>query len=348
MKKRLLLVGALVLLSSHDMYLKLDSYFLQPDTRAAIQLFNGTFEKSENVITRDRMLDVSLVGNGERISVDTTQWSEKDSITILNFSTGAPGTWVAGVSTAPRNIEMSGTDFNSYLEHDGILDMLEWRRENQAMDVPAVEKYSKHVKTIFQVGDKTSEDWNTVLGYPIEFVPLENPYDLHPGHTLAVQLLFQGKPLANELVYVGLDAEGSESLSDHTHGDGETQDHEHADASDADHTHTGGTQLRTDDKGIANVFLPAKGIWYLRSIHLVPSQEAGLTHESNWATLSFAIGEGHSHSHNSSEEDATPGMGDDPETLTGNGRTSFIYGVLTALAILGIGYFVVRQRNRRT
>ena len=345
MKKSLLLFGALLLFSSHDMYLKLDSYFLQPNTQATIKLFNGTFEKSENVITRDRMRDMSLVGNGERLAVDAVQWSEKDSITILNFTTGAPGTWVAGVSTGPRNIEMSGADFNSYLEHDGILDMLEWRRENQAMDLPAVEKYSKHVKTIFQVGDKTSEDWKTVLGYPIEFVPLENPYDLHPGHTLSVQLLFRGEPLANELVYVGLDADGSETLSDHTHGEGEAQDHEHADASDGDHTHTGGTQLRTDDQGIAKVFLPAKGIWYLRTIHLVPSEEAGLTHESNWATLSFAVGEGHSHEHSPSGEDAAVDSGDS-EAIPGNGRTSFILGVLTALAILGIGYFVVRQRNR--
>ena len=343
MKKRLLLIGAVLLFSSHDMYLKLDSYFLEPNTRAAIQLFNGTFEKSENVITRDRMLDVSLVGNGERRAAEDSQWSEKDSITILNFTTGAPGTWVAGVSTGPRNIELSGADFNSYLEHDGILDMLEWRRKNQAMDVPAVEKYSKHVKTIFQVGDQTSEDWNTVLGYPIEFVPLENPYDLHPGHTLSVQLLFHGEPLANELVYVGLDADGSESTSDHTHAEGE--EHEHTEASEADHTHTGGTQLRTDARGIAKVFLPAKGTWYLRTIHLVHSEEEGLTHESNWATLSFAIGEGHSHEHSNSDETAAGEPGDS-EDITGNGMTSFIYGVLTALAILGIGYFVVSQRNR--
>ena len=343
MKKRLLLIGALLLFSSHDMYLKLDSYFLEPNTRAAIQLFNGTFKKSENVITRDRMLDVSLVGNGERRAADESQWSEKDSITILNFTTGAPGTWVAGVSTGPRNIEMSGADFNSYLEHDGILDMLGWRRENKAMDQPAVEKYSKHVKTIFQVGDKTSEDWKTVLGYPIEFVPLENPYDLHPGHTLSVQLLFQGEPLAHELVYVRLDADGSESTSDHTHAEG--GEHEHTEASADDHTHTEGTQLRTNAQGIAKVFLPAKGTWYLRTIHLVHSEEEGLTHESNWATLSFAIGEGHSHQHSNSDETAAGEPGDS-EDVPGNGQTSFIYGVLTALAILGIGYFVIRQRNR--
>ncbi|MBO6533930.1 MAG: DUF4198 domain-containing protein, partial [Muricauda sp.] len=94
-------IGAILLFCSHDMFLKLDNYFLEPNTQATIQLFNGTFEKSENVIDRNRMLDVSLVGNGQRIQVDSTQWTERDSITFLNFTTGSPGTWVAGVSTAP-------------------------------------------------------------------------------------------------------------------------------------------------------------------------------------------------------------------------------------------------------
>ena len=133
------------------MFLKMDNYFLDPNTNAAIQLFNGTFEKSENVIDRNRMLDMSLVGNGQRIQVDSAQWTEKDSITFLNFKTGGPGTWVAGVSTAAKNIALDAKSFNDYLEHDGVVDMLEWRKENNALDHDAVEKYSKHVKTIFQV-----------------------------------------------------------------------------------------------------------------------------------------------------------------------------------------------------
>lgn len=335
MKKRFLLIGALLLFSSHDMYLKLDSYFLEPNTRAEIQLFNGTFEKSENVITRDRMLDVSLVGNGERTAVDPSQWGERDSITTLGFTTGESGTWVAGVSTAARNIEMNAADFNNYLEHDGILDMLTWRKENNAMDLPAVEKYSKHVKTIFQVGDKTTEDWKTVLGYPIEFIPLENPYDLHPGHTLSVQLLFDGEPMAEQLVYVGMAAGGGESESGHTHPEGSDHQHEHADAAEADHSHTEETtQLRTDAEGIAKVFLPAKGTWYLRTIHLVPSEETGLTHESNWATLSFAIGDGHSHAHE-----------ENPQSHQYNeGVPSYIYWIGSLLFVAVLFFWFNRKK----
>ncbi|MDM9632249.1 DUF4198 domain-containing protein [Robiginitalea aurantiaca] len=342
MRKKLLLLGLLVLLSGHDMYLKLDSYFLPPATPVELHLYNGTFNKSENVITTDRMLDVSLAGQGRRVAVETSQWSDRDSITVLNFTTGDAGTWVAGVSTAPRNIEMSAGDFNNYLEHDGVLDMLEWRRENNAMDEPAVEKYSKHVKAIFQVGDKTSEDWATVLGYPIEFVPLENPYDLHPGHTLGVKLLLGGQPLANQLVYVGFEGNGADAQG-HTHEEGQDHDHDHD--SEADHSHTGGTQVRTNEEGIAQVFLPAKGTWYLRTIHLVASEVPGLTHESNWATLTFGVGEGHAHTHTTGVEAES---GNDPAASGDNGiqdtTPAYWYG-LGGVLILAVLYFIFRRKK---
>lgn len=232
MKKIFIALLAFVLFSSHVMYLKLEGYFLEPNTAATIQLFNGTFDKSENVITRDRMLDASLLGNGQRIKVKESQWTEKDSITLLNFQTGEAGTWVAGISTAPRGIEMDAEAFNSYLEHEGILDMIDWRRENHKMDSSAVEKYSKHVKTIFQVGDKKTNDWQKALGYPIEFIPLDNPYELHTGDSLRVKLLLNGVPLANQLVYANFKApedghtHGNETGAEHTHnGEGK---HEHS------------------------------------------------------------------------------------------------------------------------
>ena len=273
---------AFVLFTSHDMFLKLDNYYLQPHTSAKIKLFNGTFAKSDNVIARNRMVDVSLLGNGARLRIDSTQWSEHDDVTILDFETGETGTWVAGVSTRPRNIEMSAADFNGYLEHDGVVDMLDWRTKNNALEKDAVEKYSKHVKTIFQVGNATSDDWQKILGYPIEFIPLSNPYEIHAGHDLKFELLWQGKPLADQLVYAASSGEGSHQ--DHTH--------DHADENE-DHHHDIGTRLRTDINGVLTVPLTTEGEWYLRTIYMTHSEGPGLTHESNWATLTFAIGAGH-------------------------------------------------------
>ena len=346
MKKLCFLIIALFLFSSHDMFLKLDGYFLEPNTAAAIKLFNGTFEKSENTIDRDRMTDVSLVGNGNRVQIYSAQWSEQDSMTVLNFSTKDAGTWVAGVSTRPRNIELAAADFNGYLEHDGVIDMLEWRKNNNALDKDAIEKYSKHVKTIFQVGNQLTDDWKTELGYPIEFIPQSNPYDLKPGDKLQVKLLWQGKPLANQLVYIGFKEsdEDHDHSHDHDHSDGKDHDHDHSkeashdhsdkgehehkheeggnhdhdhdDAHEHDHEHESSseehhhdavTQVRTDEEGNLTMELTDEGTWYLRTIYLIHSEEEGLTHESNWATLTFALGHKHSdsavaHSHESGHD----------------------------------------------
>lgn len=332
MKKALLGLVIMALLSSHDMFLKLDQYFLKANTDSVIQLYNGTFERSENAITRDRMLDVSLVGNGERINPDTSSWYDENNTTYLSFTTGSPGTWVAGVSTKARSIGMSAEDFNDYLEHDGVLDMLEARKSNGTIGDSAVERYSKHVKTVFQVGDKLTDDYKTELGYPIEFLLLDNPYDIHPGHDLRVKLVLNQKPLSNQLVYVG----AKSTTKEHSH-DG----HSHSHDEDADHTHDELIQFRTDEQGMLNVPITSEGVWYLRTIHLIEVEEEGLTHESNWATLTFAVGGGHTHDHGHSHDGHSHS---DHDHTHGEGIPDYVYGLLS-LGVIAALFFWFRRKK---
>jgi hypothetical protein len=291
MRTPLILLLLLIALSGHDMYLKLDGYFLEPESVATVQLYNGTFARSDNTIDRDRMLDVSLIGGGNRTPLDTNQWTEVGNTTVLNLMTGGAGTYVAGVSTRARALTMDAEAFNNYLEHDGVIDMLEERRATGKDGDEATERYSKHVKTIFQVGSERTDDWQTELGYPIEFVPLSNPYDLHRGDSLSVRLLLRGEPLAGQLVIVD-----SEAADDgHDHG---AEDHEHDHGEGAEnHTHTDGSQLRTDASGILTFPITNDGSWFIRTIHMTEIEEEGLTHESNWATLTFGVDHGQEHSH---------------------------------------------------
>lgn len=226
----LLLLASIVLLCSHDLYIKMDSYFLKPNQTATLRLYNGTFEKSENTITRDRMLDASIVFNNQRLAIDSTQWEDKDStVTQLFFTPVASATYVAGVSTKARNIALSAEKFNDYLKHDGVLDMLNYRTKTNLLTQDAVEQYEKHVKAIYQVGDTKTADWQTVLNYPIEFVPQENPYDKNTGDSIAVQLLLNGKPLANQLVF----AHNTQGSHQHSHKEAT---HEHSTTEEA-HVH---------------------------------------------------------------------------------------------------------------
>lgn len=322
MKRLLTYLIILFLLSSHDMYLKLETFFLEPESKAIIQLFNGTFDSSDNVIDRDRMLDVSLVANGKRSEVDTASWFEKETTTYLNFTTASPGTYVVGVSTKPRSLGMSGESFNDYLEHDGVLDMLALREANGTLADSAVERYSKHVKTVFQVGNDLTDDYKVELGYPIEFIPLSNPYDIHPGHNMSVKLLFNQEPLVNQLIYVG----SQTTAIEHAH-DGEAHSH----ASDTTHTHDELQQFRTDETGQLVVPIRSEGVYYLRTIHLVESNEEGLTHESNWATLTFAVGSGHAHEHSS-------------EHGSENGIPTYIYFIV-GLFLIVVLYLLFKRKN---
>ncbi|WP_439475521.1 DUF4198 domain-containing protein [Algoriphagus formosus] len=335
--KSFALVLAVVLLSSHDLYLKMGTYFLQPNQEARISLYNGTFERSENIITRDRMLDASIVIGGERRAIQADQWQDQDStITYFPFKTEGEGTYLVGVSTQAKNIELAADEFNDYLEHDGVLDMLEQRTQAGLLDQDAVESYQKHVKAIFQVGDAKTEGWKTVLDYPIEFVPQENPYEKYSGENLAIQLLLEGEPLANQLVYADfIQTAHSHEGQEHGHEHGEsTHTHDDESGQEESHTHTSGQKLRTNNQGIVTVDLPEDGIYYIRTIHMVTTPESEeLTHQSKWATLTFEVTHKHgadTHTHDDHDHE--------------EGIPTWVF-VLGSAILIGLFYLIFRKKD---
>jgi len=265
---------------AHDMFLKLESFYLEPNSSATVSLINGTFEESENAIARERLADVSVVGPDGVVHPPAAAWRDTaahhwsaDSVdtALLTFETGAPGTYVIGVSTNPTVFTLTAEDFNDYLEHDGVLDVLEERRSSGKVDQEATERYSKHVKALVQVGDVRSDEFSVALEYPIEFVPLQNPYALGLGDELEVRLLRDGEPVANQLVYASYEGH-------HGHADRE------------EHQHTAAVTTRTNGQGVATIPLSGAGKWFVRTIHMVETTaEAEVDYESNWATLTFEI-----------------------------------------------------------
>src|SRR3989449_7585247 len=63
----------------------------------------------------------------------------------------------------------------------------------------ARERYSKHVKAVFQVGRDRSDGFNVTLGYPAEIVPLDNPYGMDRGAALRVRCLMRSEEHTSEL-----------------------------------------------------------------------------------------------------------------------------------------------------
>ena len=170
-----------------------------------------------------------------------------------------------GVSVLPRTLRLEGKDFNKYLAEDGIPDVLAARRAKGELDRPALERYSKHVKALIQVGDARTQRVDAELGYPAELIPLDNPYVLRAGSTLRVRALVDGKSVTNQAVLAGGHSAAGKRFREAT--------------------------VRTDSNGVARVALRSRGVWYVKFINMRAVTTAGdsVDYESKWATMTFAI-----------------------------------------------------------
>lgn len=259
-----ILLTAACLFMSHELFLRTDSHFLKPNTATQLYLLNGTFDTSENAITLDRIINTKVIGPEFLLAPKESQFTVEDKRTYLNFTTGEEGTYVAGISTLPRVLEMDAKAFNTYLEHEGLENTITRRKEQKIMNTGAKERYSKHVKALLQVGNQPSIDFMKPLGYPIEFVPLNNPFEINLGDAVGFKLLRNGKPLANHIVHYSTAVPGQDS-------------------------HENENSTKTNKNGFVTIRPNAKGKWYIATIHMEQKTGEDVDYESNWATLTFEM-----------------------------------------------------------
>jgi uncharacterized GH25 family protein len=267
MKKQTTLASILLLLLvasifAHDLFLKTDSYFLQPNSKFTIKIMNGTFQASEGAVSFARLNDVSVISDGKRVHPQETDFSKNETTSFMNLTTGGAGTYVVGLSTKSREIALKAADFNEYLKEDGLPDTLEERRKTGELEKDAKERYAKHVKAILQVGKKQTDDHKTVLGYPVELVPQQNPYKLKKGDTIEILCLKDGKALANQVVLAGREENAKITVA---------------------------PELRSDKNGIVELRLDGAGKWYVKFINMTKLDDPNLNYESKWASLTFEI-----------------------------------------------------------
>lgn len=261
----LLLVAAVFVstVAAHDLYLKLDGFFVAVNQKISVKILNGSFMASEGAVTFARLQDVSTISpSGTRTSLKEADFAKEDKTAFLNLQPTEEGNYVVGLSTMTREIDLKAKDFNEYLTEDGIPDTLAERKRKKELTKDVRERYSKHVKIIFQVGGKQSDNYKTALGYPVEIVPITNPYSLKTGDTFEFQCLKDGKPLVNQFVMSGRDENGKLVI---------------------------GKNIRTDKNGAAKIKLDGAGKWYVKFINMTRLSDPQINYESKWATLTFEI-----------------------------------------------------------
>ena len=269
MKKRsavpiLLLLVVTASAQAHDLFFRMSTFLVPANASVRMNVLNGTFSESENSVTPDRLRDLSVVSPTGRARVDTSLWQAKGDTTAFFLRTGAPGTYVVGASLLPREISLSAKDFNTYLEDDGIPDVLAARKSAGELGKDAVERYSKHVKALVQVGGARTGDFSAVLGYPAELVALDNPYSLRARSVLRVRAMVDGRAVPNQLVVWGGRFRNEGRFTQRT--------------------------ARTDSDGIARIRLENSGQYFVKFISMTPFRgPEKIDYESKWATLTFEV-----------------------------------------------------------
>ncbi len=268
MKTKIIFFAMMVVLTTlsvfaHDLFLKPASFFVKVNEKISISVMNGTFQESEGAVALARLTDVSVVSpSGTRSNPAEANFTKNETTAFLNVTPTEAGTHVVGLSTSWRENALAAKEFNEYLPAEGIPDILENRKRDGELDKDARYRYSKYVKTIFQAGNKATDNYNTILGYAVEMVPQQNPYKLKRGSSLDILCLKDGKPLAGQIVTTGYEADGKM---------------------------LGETSARTDKDGMIKVKLNAAGKWYAKFINMVKIDDPKLNYESKWATLTFEI-----------------------------------------------------------
>lgn len=253
--------------SAHEMFLKPQSFYLASNTNTAVALYNGTFDKSENPITRERMGDVSVMTGGKVSHPGVGLWRDDRVTSYLGVALKGPGTYVVGVSTKPKIIELSADNFEAYLKHDGIEDVLKARQDAKVARTSVRERYSKHVRTILQVGPTQTNDFSRPLGYPAEILLQKNPAALTVGDTLSFKALLKGQPMKGQLVYASFEG---------FHGHNAVGGHINA------------VKLRTDSGGMGSFKITRPGKWYVTLINM-QRVTGDADYESNWSTVTFEV-----------------------------------------------------------
>lgn len=249
-------------LFGHDLFLKLESYFVPARAAVRVAVLNGSFTTSEGAVRAERLRDLSLVGPHERRALPREAWRPIGDTTWLTVRTAGAGTYVIGASLLPRELGLSAQEFNEYLEHDGIPDVLAARARDGELSKAVRERYHKHVKAILQVGDARTDAFSTVFNYPAEVVPLTNPYAARAGDTLAFRALVDGRAVARQLVIAGGER-GGRPLAE--------------------------VRARTDTAGVVRFAIGEAGKWYVKFIHMRRLVADSVDYESKWATLTFEI-----------------------------------------------------------
>ncbi|MBL8901275.1 MAG: DUF4198 domain-containing protein [Planctomycetes bacterium] len=248
-------------LCAHDLWLIPPAPVAAPGTPQVIEVAVGMdFPHSESAAHPSR-LHLAAQGPRTKLACEVEQRTEEKR-TLVRCTPEESGVHVVTCRTEPRVLSMKADEFNSYLLHDGLPQVLSARMERGELARDAVERYRKCAKALFEVGDAGPRELATqALGLELEVVCEKDPLRAAVGEALPVRVLLRGAGVAN--ANLCWDHPGNGALFS--------------------------GQCWTDAEGRALVPIAKSGLMTLRLIHMERPQAADHEWDSLWSSLTFRV-----------------------------------------------------------
>ncbi len=248
---------------AHEYWFEADKFFVAPKEKTAVHLYVGEALKHDEErafqLTKTNLFRLYSAEN----NLDLKTSANNEALPSYNFSADSAGNYLFALERNWSYISLAPKDFEDYLREDGMEYIIAERVKLKESEKIGSERYSRFLKTLLQVGDKHDATFKKIAGMKLEIVPLENPYAKKVGDNLKMQVLFDGKPLADKTVF----------------------------ANNRETTDVSTQKITTDKNGKISFKLDRKGVWLIRLVFMqrckTDCKEADW--ESFWGGFSFGV-----------------------------------------------------------
>ena len=241
---------------AYDYWLEPDRFLLAPKKTAVIRLmFGETFATGlEKPLQLGRTTEFRVYGDSRQFGNLLIHPSLKGNPAAMKRF-DFPGTMMVTMERSPSEIVFGRTKFIEYAGMEGHPITAE---ELPITERRVTETYTRFLKTLIQVGDKTTKVPQKVVAHTYEIVPKNNPYDPDVKN-LRVRVMFEGKPQSGAKVTAIQRLNGNlTTVSDMTNADGK-----------------------------CTLPIQNHGLWLIRTVKITQDEDSPASFHSYWAELTF-------------------------------------------------------------
>jgi uncharacterized GH25 family protein len=262
--KKVIATGCLVLIgfvsSSHEFWLRPQKFRFAAGEDIKINFLVGeNFTGEPWDITHHKIIKLEALSAYGRKDVATQV--KPGAGPNLTLKAAGDGLHLIALESNAAFIELEADKFNAYLEEDGLEDIIRRRKENNEMNKPSRENYTRYAKLLVQSGTRKDEIYKRKVGFKLEIIPQQDPYQLKSGDYLDCLVLFDGKPAAHRMVKIW--SQIGKSIFEQN--------------------------AFTENDGTLRFPISNPGPWMVSTVYMEPSGKEGIDYESSWASLVFGI-----------------------------------------------------------